>query len=97
MIRRPPRSTLFPYTTLFRSLWNFTGRMVEGQDFIQSTKEERVAWAKDWARWWADNRDKFQFVPDRPTGPPPVMIPPGGFPMPPTDKPIQPPPEKFGY
>src|SRR2546430_10684610 len=21
MIRRPPRSTLFPYTTLFRSLW----------------------------------------------------------------------------
>ncbi len=81
----------------FRTLWNFTGRMVEGQDFIQSTKEERVAWAKDWARWWSDNRDKFQFVPDRPTGPPPVMIPPGGFPMPPTDKPIQPPPEKFGY
>src|SRR3712207_8947675 len=23
MIRRPPRSTLFPYTTLFRSLWLF--------------------------------------------------------------------------
>src|SRR5256885_7104161 len=23
MIRRPPRSTLFPYTTLFRSLWSF--------------------------------------------------------------------------
>src|SRR2546430_16678432 len=23
MIRRPPRSTLFPYTTLFRSLWNY--------------------------------------------------------------------------
>ena len=22
MIRRPPRSTLFPYTTLFRSKWN---------------------------------------------------------------------------
>src|SRR3712207_7877309 len=22
MIRRPPRSTLFPYTTLFRSAWN---------------------------------------------------------------------------
>src|SRR5207247_3529657 len=67
----------------FRTLWNFTGRMVEGQDFIQSTKEERVAWAKDWARWWADNRDTFQFVPDRPTGPPPVMIPPGGFRCPP--------------
>jgi len=24
MIRRPPRSTLFPYTTLFRSLWHHT-------------------------------------------------------------------------
>src|SRR5438445_3346734 len=23
MLRRPPRSTLFPYTTLFRSLWYF--------------------------------------------------------------------------
>src|SRR5260370_31089531 len=27
MIRRPPRSTLFPYTTLFRSaLWKFSGK-----------------------------------------------------------------------
>jgi hypothetical protein len=81
----------------FRTLWNFTGRMVEGQDFIQSTKEERVAWAKDWMRWWADTRDKFQFTPDRPPGPPPIVIPPGGFPMPPTDKPIQPPSQEFGY
>src|SRR3712207_7024524 len=23
MIRRPPRSTLFPYTTLFRSVWTY--------------------------------------------------------------------------
>src|SRR5256886_17216178 len=39
MIRRPPRSTLFPYTTLFRSQWldkrtkyhiNPTGRFVTG-------------------------------------------------------------------
>src|SRR2546429_10024372 len=31
MIRRPPRSTLFPYTTLFRSLagwWNWSGSFV---------------------------------------------------------------------
>src|SRR3712207_7892448 len=27
MIRRPPRSTLFPYTTLFRSRRNFDGDM----------------------------------------------------------------------
>src|SRR3712207_8017432 len=26
MIRRPPRSTLFPYTTLFRSLWTTCAR-----------------------------------------------------------------------
>src|ERR1041384_1749900 len=26
MIRRPPRSTLFPYTTLFRSLWPSAAR-----------------------------------------------------------------------
>src|SRR5256886_6917166 len=29
MIRRPPRSTLFPYTTLFRSAWGCT-RLREG-------------------------------------------------------------------
>src|SRR2546426_4020520 len=27
MIRRPPRSTLFPYTTLFRSCENLTGEL----------------------------------------------------------------------
>src|SRR5260370_20270594 len=27
MIRRPPRSTLFPYTTLFRSLWGGCGNV----------------------------------------------------------------------
>src|SRR5688572_32330027 len=27
MIRRPPRSTLFPYTTLFRSLWRVLARI----------------------------------------------------------------------
>src|SRR3989454_6119903 len=29
MIRRPPRSTLFPYTTLFRSLKGFGAKMEE--------------------------------------------------------------------
>src|SRR3712207_8102413 len=34
MIRRPPRSTLFPYTTLFRSVqrqFDFRGRTLSGQ------------------------------------------------------------------
>src|SRR2546430_4516017 len=30
MIRRPPRSTLFPYTTLFRSLQPLRGRVLHG-------------------------------------------------------------------
>src|SRR5256885_11704105 len=32
MIRRPPRSTLFPYTTLFRSLPNRRARVPGGED-----------------------------------------------------------------
>src|SRR5258705_8796116 len=31
MIRRPPRSTLFPYTTLFRSLYYDQHRRLDGQ------------------------------------------------------------------
>src|SRR3712207_8596431 len=31
MIRRPPRSTLFPYTTLFRSLWLAPAQIGEGE------------------------------------------------------------------
>src|SRR2546425_2847239 len=34
MIRRPPRSTLFPYTTLFRSLDVKEGRVVKGVGFV---------------------------------------------------------------
>src|SRR5688500_19973357 len=30
MFRRPPRSTLFPYTTLFRSFLNLLGAQIEG-------------------------------------------------------------------
>src|SRR5690348_17538336 len=33
MIRRPPRSTLFPYTTLFRSVWDPT-RIMSGETVI---------------------------------------------------------------
>src|SRR3712207_3234509 len=32
MIRRPPRSTLFPYTTLFRSLMGFGHRVYKAED-----------------------------------------------------------------
>src|SRR2546425_13034494 len=36
MIRRPPRSTLFPYTTLFRSLDGFVHFPLEGPHLGQS-------------------------------------------------------------
>src|SRR3712207_9493284 len=38
MIRRPPRSTLFPYTTLFRSL---TGRS-DGQPMLETLERENL-------------------------------------------------------
>jgi hypothetical protein len=71
-----------------RTLHGFTGRLVDRQDFIQSTKEQRVAWSKDWAQWWAANRDTFQFAPDRSSSPPPVV---------PPHKPLSPFGDKFSY
>src|SRR2546425_5213913 len=36
MIRRPPRSTLFPYTTLFRSPVRRARRPAQGRDRVQA-------------------------------------------------------------
>src|ERR1043166_9230776 len=38
MIRRPPRSTLFPYTTLFRSL-DRSGKVVGKNDFVAQANQ----------------------------------------------------------
>src|SRR5258708_8171865 len=35
MIRRPPRSTLFPYTTLFRSVADRLGEVVVDDDVVE--------------------------------------------------------------
>src|SRR2546430_8789728 len=45
MIRRPPRSTLFPYTTLFRSLGMSTGKSIAGDFFtaLNTFQEKGVA------------------------------------------------------
>src|SRR5256885_9813133 len=40
MIRRPPRSTLFPYTTLFRSKINFGEHGVVAGYFVESDTVE---------------------------------------------------------
>src|SRR2546427_8552861 len=43
MIRRPPRSTLFPYTTLFRSLLEHLGEQPLDQDplVVEALEEQR--------------------------------------------------------
>src|SRR2546426_3707401 len=41
MIRRPPRSTLFPYTTLFRSI-TFTGSRDVGEHICKTAGIKRV-------------------------------------------------------
>src|SRR5258707_2855011 len=44
MIRRPPRSTLFPYTTLFRSPSQDTA-----QHAVPALPDQAVDWHVDWA------------------------------------------------
>src|SRR3712207_8831548 len=47
MIRRPPRSTLFPYTTLFRSHYGIAphhGLPIELQDQPEKPVHRRVLW-----------------------------------------------------
>src|SRR2546427_2940028 len=43
MIRRPPRSTLFPYTTLFRSLTTTPARMLGLSDRIGTIAPGKIA------------------------------------------------------
>src|SRR5258706_8831750 len=53
MIRRPPRSTLFPYTTLFRSAARRAGdagRRVEGKGVLNRQGKIAVAAGRDMSR-----------------------------------------------
>src|SRR2546427_383472 len=49
MIRRPPRSTLFPYTTLFRSTWSRTTRATAFTTTRTSSSSTRP-WSSSWSR-----------------------------------------------
>src|SRR5260221_12141162 len=44
MIRRPPRSTLFPYTTLFRSLILAGGVEVGANEYVKKLEKESVGY-----------------------------------------------------
>src|SRR3712207_6956919 len=46
MIRRPPRSTLFPYTTLFRSLVRRVSDLLQGQPVGRHDGHRGVAHAR---------------------------------------------------
>src|SRR5687768_6157945 len=52
MLRRPPRSTLFPYTTLFRSLLPLAGL---GGVFVYTLVQ---ATGNDPFEWWLDTSDR---------------------------------------
>src|SRR2546422_6798134 len=54
MIRRPPRSTLFPYTTLFRSADNLTDNLKE--DLLTSAIGFSIALATTFAAWYSVDR-----------------------------------------
>src|SRR3989449_10364787 len=47
MIRRPPRSTLFPYTTLFRSLGLEAAYLAQGQRHLSVRRQRRMATGED--------------------------------------------------
>src|SRR2546427_8459715 len=57
MIRRPPRSTLFPYTTLFRSAWGVAALAV-GADCAGAAEEAEVADGADGASINSRSRDR---------------------------------------
>src|SRR5690348_17736094 len=46
MIRRPPRSTLFPYTTLFRSVNQLLDQFNEMRTMIRQVSSGKGPWAK---------------------------------------------------
>src|SRR5256885_9276539 len=61
MIRRPPRSTLFPYTTLFRSIrTEFTPRQRELQNQQQTLKTKEDKLQKDGATMSEDQRARSE-------------------------------------
>src|SRR5262245_62294602 len=52
MIRRPPRSTLFPYTTLFRSVqrWGRSRPAIDVNDYIRSGNESTKSFDRNHLR-----------------------------------------------
>src|SRR3712207_8702535 len=62
MIRRPPRSTLFPYTTLFRSVVGEPVRRVEEEDLGSSSG---AVGTRDLLRLVVEEREREPLLLDR--------------------------------
>src|SRR5256885_16716746 len=54
MIRRPPRSTLFPYTTLFRSNWRPHAAAMKKQTLTIGELSRRTGVPVKTLRFWSD-------------------------------------------
>src|SRR3712207_9227899 len=73
MIRRPPRSTLFPYTTLFRSreIFSILKRQTKEQNCILKVLEKKWKFwnlknyekklQKNWKRFWSCTDNFYYF------------------------------------
>src|SRR3712207_8987276 len=61
MIRRPPRSTLFPYTTLFRSAVAFVRALIAGFDAGEADRV-RILYGGSFK---PDNAEELLALPDR--------------------------------
>src|SRR3712207_6949404 len=60
MIRRPPRSTLFPYTTLFRSLFYLCcfAKYFHSHERYSKTKHSFLYCNNDWLCYWCSEDRK---------------------------------------
>src|SRR2546425_12234400 len=72
MIRRPPRSTLFPYTTLFRSTLTFPA--ATGITFNVFDGKDKTTAVTDY-RWIIEEDRTFYINPACTTNPPPAGCP----------------------
>src|SRR3712207_7781403 len=60
MIRRPPRSTLFPYTTLFRSFSEAADKYGVTQEYIKSGKYKAIG--NPWDKLTSGEREIYQSI-----------------------------------
>src|SRR5438034_7965554 len=58
MVRRPPRSTLFPYTTLFRSIVYLGGNRGLYRSTDRGERWERLGFSDERAEVWSEKRSE---------------------------------------